>query len=232
MNIKTNSLFKHLINKGILKQKVYTNTLESFRLFKHEVLKLTQDYSKHADSDKIIFDYTDKGEFEFELKFAGDVLIFLMHTNVFEIPRHHDVMRTNYIKEDKNRTYCGIIHIYNFLADSFKYDRENDLGYLIGRIYINNEKHFIIEGKKEVGMIYNNFEQSILDKESVHEILTSAIEYSINFDLLIPPFDAIKLVSVMDIRTQTESHSMRTAKRLGFRFQSDEKNVEGHLKQP
>lgn len=229
MNIQTNNLFKHLINKGILKQNVYTNTLESFQLFKQEVLKLTNDYGKSADSDKIIFGYADKGEFEFQLKFAGDVLLFLMHTNVFEIPRHHDVMRTKYIKEDKNRSYCGIIHIYNFLADSFKYDRDNDLGYLIGRIFINHEKHFIIEGKKEIGMIYTNFEVSILNEESAHEIVTSAIEYTSNFDLLVPPFDAVKMVSVMDIRKHTESLSMRTAKRLGFKFQSDEKKIEGHL---
>ncbi len=231
MNIQTNNLFKHLIDKGLLKQKVYTNTLESFQIFKQEVLKLTKEYGKGYDSEQIVFEYTDKGEFEFELKFAGDVLIFLMHTNVFEIPRQHEVMRTKYIKQDKNRSYCGIIHIYNFIADSFKYNRDNDLGYLIGRIFINHEKHFFIEGKKEIGMIYTNYEQSTINEESAHEILTSAIEYSINFDLLTPPFDAVKMVRVFDIRKHSDSLSMRTAKRLGFKFQSDEKNLEGHLRE-
>lgn len=230
MNIQTDTLFNHLINKGILKQKVYSNTLESFRLFKHEVLKLTTEYANFTDANKIVFEYTDKGEFEFELKFAGDILIFLMHTNVFEIPRQNQLMRTSYIKNDKNRSYCGLIHIYNFIADSFKYDRENDLGYLIGRIFINNEMHFIIEGKTEIGMIFNNFEQSILNEKSAREIVTSAIEYTINFDLLLPPFDAVKMVSVFDIRKHMQSLSLRTAKRLGFKFQSDEKNIEGSLR--
>ena len=230
MNIQTDTLFNHLINKGILKQKVYSNTLESFRLFKHEVLKLTTEYANFTDANKIVFEYTDKGEFEFELKFAGDILIFLMHTNVFEIPRQNQLMRTSYIKNDKTRSYCGLIHIYNFIADSFKYDRENDLGYLIGRIFINNEMHFIIEGKTEIGMIYNNFEQSILNEKSAREIVTSAIEYTINFDLLLPPFDAVKMVSVFDIRKHMQSLSLRTAKRLGFKFQSDEKNIEGSFR--
>ncbi|MDA3905478.1 MAG: hypothetical protein PF484_05320 [Bacteroidales bacterium] len=44
MNIQTDTLFKQLINKGILKQKVYTNTLESRLLFKQEVLKLAGEY--------------------------------------------------------------------------------------------------------------------------------------------------------------------------------------------
>ncbi len=230
MNIQTDNLFKHLINKGILKQKVYSNTLDSFLLFKQEVLKLTEEYANNPESNKIIFEFTNTSEFEFELKFAGDILIFLMHTNVFEIPRQHDLLRSNYIKQDKNRTYCGIIHIYNFLADSFKYNRDNDLGYLIGRIFINHERHFIIEGKKEIGMIYNNFEKSFLDIESVHEIVTSAIEYTLNFDLLIPPFDAVKMVSVVDIQKYRQSLSFRTAKRLGYKFQADEKSIEGHHK--
>lgn len=228
MNIQTDNLFKQLINKGILKQKVYSNTLESFQLFKGAILKLTKEYASKPDADKIVFEFTDRGEFEFELKFAGDILIFLMHTNVFEIPRQDKIMRTNYIKQDKNRSYCGLIHIYNFIADSFKYNRDNDLGYLIGRIFINHEKHFIIEGKKEIGMVYNNFEQSVLNETSAHEIVTSAIEYTINFDLLLPPFESVKMVSVYDIRKHTQSLSLRTAKRLGFKFQSDEKDIEGH----
>lgn len=230
MNIQTDNLFKQLINKGILKQKVYSNTLESFQLFKAAVLKLTAEYAEKSGTEKIVFEFTDRGEFEFELKFAGDVLIFLMHSNVFEIPRQHEIMRTKYIKQDKTRSYCGLIHIYNFLADSFKYDRDNDLGYLIGRIFINHEKHFIIEGKKEIGMIYNNFEQSVLNEESAHEIVASSIEYTINFDLLLPPFESVKMVSVYDIRKHTQSLSLRTAKRLGFKFQSDKKEMEGHHK--
>jgi hypothetical protein len=227
MNIQTENLFNKLINKGLLKQKVYSNTLESFQLFKDTVLKLSQEYEDKENTEEIVFEFTDRGEFEFELKFAGDILVFLMHTNVFEIPRQSEIMRTKYIKLDKSRSYCGIINIYNFIADSFKYDRDNDLGYLIGRVFINNEKHFIIEGKKEIGMIYNNFETSVLNEESAQEIVTSAIEYTINFDLLLPPFDSVKMVSVYDIRKQMQSLSLRTAKRLGFKFQSDEKEIEG-----
>jgi len=230
MNIKTENLFKLLNNKGVLKQKVYENTLESFTLFKQEVLKLTREYAANAKSDKVIFDFKDRGEFEFELKFAGDILVFLMHTNVFEIPRQYELMRTKYIKEDKTRSYCGIINIYNFLADSFKYQRDNDLGYLIGRVFINHEKHFLIEGKKEVGMVYNNFEASVFNVDAAHEIVTSAIEYTVNFDLLIPPFEAVKMVSVFDIQKHMQSLSMRTAKRLGYKFQADEKKVEGKHK--
>ncbi|MBN2236531.1 MAG: hypothetical protein JW729_03170 [Bacteroidales bacterium] len=224
MNIQSQNLFNNLINKGVLKQKVYTNTLESMRLFKNEVLKLKDEYDKIAQDDQVVFEFTDRGDFEFELQFAGDILVFLMHSNVFEIPRHDAILNTSYLKADKTRSYCGIIHIYNFLADSFKYDRDNDLGYLIGRIFVNHEMHFHIEGKKEIGMIYNNFEQSVLNEESAREIVSSAIVYTINFDLLVPPFEAVKMVSVFDIRKHTQSLSLRTAKRLGYKYQADSKN--------
>ena len=149
-NNSPDNLFDKVLKKATLKQDVYSNTLNSFKLFKESVIEITEEFKKQLSPDekRIPFEYKDKGEFEFEMKFAGDVLIFVMHTNIFEFSRNHEVMRTSYIKEDNERSYCGVINIYNFLADSFKYNRENDLGYLIGRIFVNKEKHYFIEGKR------------------------------------------------------------------------------------
>ena len=130
-------------------------------------------------------------------------------------------MKSPYIRENPNRSYCGVIHIYNFLADSFLYQRENDLGYMIGRIFINNEKHYFIEGKRELGMLYNNFNTSVINPETVQGIVESAIEYTTNFDLLTPPYDEVKLVSVGEMRSNFDKKSLVTGKRLGFRFQAD-----------
>ena len=95
-------------------------------------------HTKHKDEKNLVpFEFHDKSEFEAELRFGGDVLIFFMHTNIFEFSRDHEVMKTSYVREDPDRSYCGTILIFNFLADSFHYNRENDLGYLIGRIFIN-----------------------------------------------------------------------------------------------
>ena len=160
--------------------------------------------------------------FEIELKFGGDILIFMMHTNVFEFPRNHRVMNTSYVKEDKNRSYCGVINIYNFLADSFKYNRLNDVGYLIGRVFINKDKHYFIEGKRELGYLYNNFGQNELTTEIAEIITTAAIQYTVNFDLLTPPYENVKEVSLHEMRTAIDSLTLKTGKRLGFKFQADE----------
>jgi hypothetical protein len=219
----TPDLFQIINKKGQLKQLVYRNTLDSINLIKKVLTDLRQEYQeKYTLEPKAIpFIQQDKGEFEVQLQFAGDVLIFGMHTNVFEFSRYHEVMSTSYIREDKNRSYCGIINIYNFLADSFKYNRVNDVGYLIGRIFINKDKSYFIEGKREIGLLYNNFGQEVLDEKAARQIVESAIMYTINFDLLTPPYDSLKEISLEEMQSLVDSYKLKTGKRLGFKFQAD-----------
>ena len=160
-----------------------------------------------------------------ELHFGGVILLFMMHTNIFEFSREHEVMKTPYIRENKSRSYCGVINIYNFLADSFKYNRVNDLGYLIGRVFINKELHYFIEGKREIGFLYQNFATSVIDETSIRAIIESSIGYTLNFDLLTPPFDAVKEVTVFDMQTTSDYMKLRTGKRLGFKFQGDHEEI-------
>lgn len=203
---------------------VYQNTLEAFKLIKRAIGDLNAEYRKKYSRDKsaIPFIHEDQGEFETHLQFAGDMLVFLMHTNVFEFSRYHEVMSTSYVRDDKSRSYCGIIHIYNFLADSFKYNRLNDVGYMIGRLFVNKDKSYFIEGKREVGLLYNNFGQEILNEQTARKVVESAMLYTINFDLLTPPYDTLKEISLGEIRSYVDSYGFKTGKRLGFRFQADQ----------
>jgi hypothetical protein len=224
--IKTQDLFKAVVAKAGLKQEVYATTMAAFNEFKKETSAICDEYHKKIKQKKwpIPFEYKDRGTFEFELKFGGDVLIFFMHTNIFEFSRDHEVMKTSYIKGDKQRSYCGIIHIFNFLADSLKYNRTNDIGYLIGRVFINREGHYFIEGKREIGLLYNNFATSKLDNQAITSILQSSILYTLNFDLLTPPYDNMKEVTLQEMLTTIDNLKIRTGKRLGFRFQADKLN--------
>ncbi|MCF8228454.1 MAG: hypothetical protein K9G58_13665 [Bacteroidales bacterium] len=217
-------LSEALLKKAGLKQNVYQHTLNTFLLFKDAIQSIVKEHrAKYPEKENHIpFEYKIKGDFEIELKFAGDILIFLMHTNIFEIPRDHLVMKSSYLKEDRERSYCGIINIYNFLADSFKYKRVNDVGYLIGRVFINKDMHYFIEGKREIGLLYNNFHTAVMDEKAAREIVASAIRYTINFDLLTPPFDTVKEITVHDIQSALDNISLKTAKRMGFKFQADE----------
>ena len=217
------SLKDLVFSKSELKQSVYKATREAFGMFRDNTRQLIELFRQKCrdEGKEVAFEFTDRGDFEFEVKFAGDILLFMMHTNVFEFSRDHQVMKTPYVREDQRRSYCGVIHIYNFLADSFAYQRDNDLGYMIGRVFVNCENHYFIEGKRELGMLYTNFNTSVIDNESVTGIIESAIEYTTNFDLLTPPYDEVKLVSVGEMRTNFDKKNLVTGKRLGFRFQAD-----------
>lgn len=223
LSIKRQDLYSRIYDKTKLKQDVYNNTLDAFGILKDILKKIEKDYNQFLkfDDEKLSFRVTPKGKFEIEVKFGGDILLFMMHTNVFEFPRKHAVMSTSYVKENKDRSYCGIINIYNFLADSFKYNRVNDIGYLVGRLFINSEDHYFVEGKKELGFIYNNFGENIVDKESMMQIAEASIDYTINFDLLTPPYENVKYVTVEAIKKTIDTISLKTGKRLGFKFQAD-----------
>lgn len=221
-------IIKTLKEKSVLKQDVYKQTLAAFHEIKSVIKEVVSDFKKQAaEIDKrIIIDFKDKGEFEIELRVAGDVLFFNMHTNIFEFDRSHQIWKTSYVKNDHSRSYCGMINIFNFLADSIKYNRTGDLGYLVGRIFVNKENHYFIEGKRQLGFLYNDFVNKTIDKEAVKAIIESTILYCLNFDLFTPPFDSVKEVSVSEILEASNSMQMKTGKRLGFRFQSDSDQIE------
>lgn len=221
-------ILRILKEKSSVKQDVYANSDQAFKAMKIGAKQLAADYRKEAAAidKRVIIEYKEKGEFEFELRVAGDLLIFAMHTNVFEFDKTHPIWRSSYIKEDHSRSFCGIINIYNFLNDSFVYNRVNDLGYLIGRVFINKENHYFVEGKRQLGFLYNDFIHAVVNEESVRAVLESTVLYCLSFDLFTPPFDAIKEVSVQDMQTASESMQIKTGKRLGFRFQADTDSID------
>ena len=215
----TLSLCNQIAKKSSLLSSIINNTKEAFFVFSQTAEEIIKQMQKKSPETKFVFQ--NKSELEFEIRFGEDILIFTMHTNIFEFSRQHEVMKLPYVTQDKERSFCGMINIYNFLSDSFDYDRDYDIGYLIGRVFINKEKHYFIEGKREVGLLYSNFNTSIINKESISSIILSSMEYANNFDLLVPPFDEVKTISVGEMKLNSSSKRIITAKRLGFEFQQD-----------
>jgi len=213
-----------LKEKAQLKQTVYDHTLNAFNILKLLQQKMIRDYNKRLeDADaRVQLKYRSRGDFESELKVAGDLLLFSMHSNIFEFDREHHIWSMPYVKQNPLNSYCGIIHIYNFLSDSFKYNREEDLGYLITRIFINLENHFFVEGKRQGKYSYKHFDQQKLTREGLEHILQTAIQYALEFDLLVPPYDHVKIASVAQMNEKIIHSKLQTGKRLGFRFNSDD----------
>ncbi len=120
------SLLEAFVIKSTVKQKVFENTKNTFLILKKVLKQLEIEYLEIIRDKapvQMLPSFKDKGPFEAEFKIGGDLLVFSMHSNVFEFDDKHPVWKTNYIKEEPLRSYCGTINIYNFLSDSFKYNR-------------------------------------------------------------------------------------------------------------
>jgi hypothetical protein len=78
-----------------------------------------------------------------------------------------------------------------------------------------------VEGKRQLGFLYNDFANAILDKKELKKIVESSIVYCLNFDLFTPPFEEMKVVTVAQVLEEESMMSLKTGKRLGFRFQAD-----------
>jgi hypothetical protein len=221
---KKQSIIGILKEKSVLKQKVYDNTFISFCMVKEILKGLSKEVNiglGGVDS-RIRLEYTDRSSFDAQLKVAGDILLFSMHSNIFQFDREHPAWKTSYIQKNKYNAYSGIINIYNFLADSFKYSRLDDLGYLIARIFINHENQYFVEGKRQMGMLFTNYGSEEISKQSLQLIISTAIQYSLEFDLLVPPYDTVKIATVGQAEAKIQHSRVITGKRLGFQFNSDD----------
>ncbi len=221
---KKDLILQSMSEKSSTKQNVYHTTLEVFHELKSILQEIENEYNQvlqGADS-RVLFSYKDNGIFEAELKFSGDILIFQMHSNVFEFNREHNIWKLSYVKDNYLNSFVGIINVYNFLSDSFKYKRYEDLGYLVGRIFINRDRHYFVEGKKQLSFLFNDFGKSIITREALKEIVETTISYALDFDLLVPPYEHVKLTSVGQVAQKRQFSKQVTGKRLGFQFNTDD----------
>ncbi len=224
INEKKQDIINTVKEKSVLKQKVYDNTFESFGIVKEILKNMARDVNSNLGNidPRVNLEYTDRSSFDAQLKVAGDILFFSMHSNIFQFDREHPAWKTPYIQKNKFNAYSGIINIYNFLFDSIKYPRQDDLGYLIARIFINHEKQYFVEGKRQMGMLFSNYGNEEITKKSLEIIISTAIQYALEFDLLVPPYDTVKIATVGQAEAKIQHSRVITGKRLGFQFNSDD----------
>lgn len=212
-----------MLAKSAMKQDVFKATTDLFQQMKEVLREIASDLEQAVTSkdERLVVSFTDKGSLACELRVAGDTLIFHMHTNVFRLDQSHSLWKSSYLTEDEMRGFFGVINIYNFLSDSFKFNRERDLGYLVARLFLNKENHFMVQGKRQMGFLYNDLAGNVMDRTRLKEVLYSLVNYVLEFDLLAPPYDQVQQVTVSEMNELNGNMQLSTGKRLGFRFQAD-----------
>lgn len=214
-------------NAEILKlvQEKGSATIEAFEHSKNvfqkikDILQKTETELKSkvgAADPRIVVEYNDKGRLEVHFRFANDVLIFMMHTCIFSFEPSHRISKTSYVKEGPLREFCGMIYVYNFLADSIKYNRTNDLGLLIARIFINKENHFFVDGKKRIGLLFNDFGKDEVSDEKLQKLIEALMLHVLENDVTVPPFEAMQQTTLQEIMDSSSHSGFITGKRFGF----------------
>lgn len=214
----TSYIVDTLLQKSLAKQETYLTTLEHFISIKKVMKFLITLYKKqvkHFESS-IPLSFNENGVFEAKMQVAGDMLVFNMHSNVFAFDDKHWIWENEYVKKDNLNAYCGVINVYNFLADSFKYKRMGDYGYIVARIFINRQGHYFIEGNNDFGSFNDNFGKNPLDIAAIREMIQLIIQYALEVDLLVPPLENVQLATVEQMLLKLDQPKLDTGKPLGF----------------
>ena len=214
-----------IINKSTLKQHIFDNAFTTFNELKDVLFEIASELDDDLDGKldkRVRIEYRDRGKFEAQLQIASDLLIFRMHTDVFEFDSNHIIWQNEYVQRERDNSYCGVIDIYNFLSDSFKFKRADDEGYLVGRIFVNHENKFFVEGKRQDKWRVDSFGSETISRGAIVEIVERAMLYSLGFDLLMPPYEAVKNANVEQFESRMENPKLQTGKRLGYDFRTDD----------
>ena len=73
-----------------------------------------------------------------------------------------------------------------------------------------------------MGMLFTNYGNEEISKLSLQNIIYTAILYALEFDLLVPPYDTVKIATVGQAEAKIQHSRVITGKRLGFQFNSDD----------
>lgn len=212
-----------LATRAGMKQDVFARTREAFGTLREVLKEVAEELAPAiaAKDPRLLVEYSEHGDISAQLKTAGDTVIFTMHTNVFRLDQSNNLWKGSYLGEDEQRGYFGLINVYNFLSDSIRFNRERDLGYLVARLFLNKEGHFFLQGKRQLGFLYNDLAGNVLDRAQMKKVVLSVLLYVLDFDLLAPPYDQVNQVTVEEMNQLNANSLLSTGKRLGFRFQTD-----------
>ncbi|AMM50039.1 hypothetical protein TH61_00990 [Rufibacter sp. DG15C] len=224
MEDRLESIFEGLHQKSSSKQAIFRNTKLVFDQLREVSIELVGKLTERLATvdTTVVIEYRSINDFEFHVKFSGDLLIFVMHSNVITLPDEHELMRSRYVEEDFRRRFFGHIMAYNFMADSIKYNRLNDPGYLLGRVLINIDNHFYLEGVKQLDLNYSDMSKNKITEETLRLFTESAMIASVNNDLVAPDVDEIRKITV---KQKLEEQMVSTPQKVGFSFSAQQRKA-------
>ncbi|UOQ99463.1 hypothetical protein MUN81_08225 [Hymenobacter sp. 5317J-9] len=214
---RLDQIFEGLKQKSVAKQAIYRNTQAAFDCLRLVSQELVVELSRKLTplDSSVIIEYRSINDMEFHIKFSGDLLVFVMHSNVVTFPDDYGPMPSAYVNADFRRRFFGHIMAYNFMADSIKYQRLNDPGYLVGRLLVNIENHYYLEGVQQLELPDNDMSDNVIAPEAMRLFVESAMIAAVNNDLIAPLLPEIQKISV---KQKVENQQVSRGSKVGFSF--------------
>ncbi len=216
------NIIQHIKDKAVVKQQTYKHLLSAFDMIKKRATELVDEINgRITEVDKdVTVTIEEVSPHEFQMKVAGDVLVFVLHTNIVTFEDDHAIVKSEYTAENINRRYFGQIMVYNFMADSIKYSRLNDAGYLVARLLINYENHFFVEGEGQLGFLFQEVSEKAISLMDLDVLIKLSITEAAQSDLVTLPFQKIKHISLK--HKMDKSNQMGAGEKIGFRMSYEE----------
>lgn len=212
-----------LESKSAAKQTTFRHLSEAFNSMSDDSKRIVAELTNvvhTADQDVTLY-HKPINKHEFHVKLAGDLLIFVMHTNIITFDDEHEVMKDDYIQKDEVNRYFGQINIYNFMYDSLRYNRGNDPGYLIGRLMINHEDRFFMEGESAFVSQYGKISAEPIDDAALQNIVKHSLQIAIKNDLMAPPYSKVRSITL----NQKNEHTIELGGGQKIGFQMSYQNI-------
>lgn len=206
--------------KSAIKQQTFRALCETFKAMKSEAKAVVEKINaeiKSKDRD-ISIKVINVSDHEFHIKMAGDLLVFLMHTNIVTLDHNHGFNKSDYVQQSPMRKYLGQVNVYNFMADSITYNRLNDPGYLVARLSMNFEKHFLVEGEKQLSFMFDNVSDKPISKTDLSIIIQLVLSQAIDSDLVTRPFPEIRAITLNEKILKTQA--MGGGYKIGFQLKT------------
>jgi hypothetical protein len=209
---------KLLQSKSAAKQTTYKHLLAAFSMLSKESKRITTELKKRAaPADKdVTIEFREINEHEFQVKIAGDLLIFVLHTNIVTFADSHVIMQDPYMKEQEVNRYFGQINIYNFMSDSLKFNRVNDPGYLLARLMINHDNRFFIEGEGQLSTLFSKISEKPITNEPLDALVKISLAIAIENDLVAMPYPDVKFITLYQKLEHTPD--MGGGQKIGFQM--------------
>lgn len=207
-----------LENKSAAKQITYRNLIGSFESLAKESKRVVGELKKKVKSTDhdVTVDFKRINDHEFQVKLAGDLLIFVLHTNIVTFDEEHEVMKNPYIRENEINRYFGQIMIYNFMSDSIKFNRVNDPGYLLARLLVNHDGRYIVEGEGKLGLVFSQISNAAITEHDLNILVKLALILAIENDLMAPPYPQVKFITLYQKLEKTQE--LGAGQKIGFRM--------------